>query len=164
MERRAPVELTEKERCEIKFESARINLIAMVIISVVNLAFFVFGQTYLVPFSASIPYYAVVFSYVGGYLPTTVGWMIAMAFFGVNVICWIRSKQDWRWLLVSFCLFTLDTIACLFVLANGVYVSFWPDIVFHAWIVYYMSTGVRYARKLEKIPGSKLSNRLQDEE
>ena len=164
MERRAPVELTERERCEIKFGSARFNLIAMVTISVVNLAFFVFGQTYLVPFSASIPYYAVVYSYVGGYLPTTVGWMIAMAYIGVSLICWLRSKYDWHWLLAGFALFTLDTIVCFIVLAKGMYVSFWPDIIFHAWMLYYMSNGVRYARKLEKLPGSALAQRLQDEE
>ena len=163
MQPRVPYELTEQERCSVKFTSGRVNLMAMILISLANIAFFVFGQTYLVPFSASIPYYAVVYSYVGGYLPSSVGWAIALGYLGISVICWVRAKEDWRWLLGGFVLFTLDCVAFSWILSNGMAVSFWPDIVFHLWMLYYLSTGVRYGRKLEKTPGSALAKDIDEE-
>ena len=149
-ERRVAYELTEQERGEIKFTSGRVNLIALIIITVANIAFFIFGQSYLVPFSASIPFYAVAYSYIGPYLPAALGWPVAILSIGAFIICWVRAKDDWRWLMGAFALVTLDTIAFFFIASKGLAVFFWPDLFFHAWMLYYLSNAVRFGRKLDR--------------
>ncbi len=161
---REPIVLTEQERYEIKFTSGRVNLLVLLIITVANIGFFIFGQSYLVPFSAAIPYYAVAYGYLPGYLSTTIGWLIAFTFLMTGIVCWVRARDDWRWLLGGFALVTFDTIALFWLLSQNLAVSFWPDIFFHAWMMYYLSIGVRYGRKLERLPGTGLVDIIEDEE
>ena len=54
---RKPIELTERERYEIKFTSGRVNLLAFIVITVVNIVAFIINQSVLLPFSAAVPYY-----------------------------------------------------------------------------------------------------------
>ena len=161
---RQPIELTESERFEVKFTSGRVNLLAFLLVAVANIVFLVLGKSYLVPFFAAVPYYAVAYGYMPGYLSVTGGWMVAMAFLAVGIICWVRAKDDWRWLLGGFALITFDTIAMFWLISQSLAISFWPDIIFHAWMMYYLSTGVRYGRKLEHKYGARLSVETEDEE
>ena len=161
---RKPIEFSERERCEIKFTSGRINLFVFIIITVVNIAAFIVNQSVLLPFSAAVPYYAVAYGYLPGYISVTTGWMVAMMYFLVAIVCWIRAKDDWRWLLGGFALVTFDTIAFFWLLSQSLTISVWPDIIFHAWMMYYLSTGVRHGRKLECIPGTEFIADTEDEE
>lgn len=164
MERRVGMELTERERCEVRFGSGRVNLLAMLIITVANIGFFIFGKSYLVPFSASIPYYAVAYGYLPGYLSSTIGWLIAFSFLMACIVCWVRAKDDWRWLIGGFALVTIDSIALFWLLSQNLAISFWPDIIFHAWMMYYLSIGVRYGRKLERMPRVDFGEATEDQE
>ena len=164
MERRVPIELSENERCQIKFNSGRWNLLAFVIVGVVNICFLVFGESYLVPFFAAVPYYAVAYGYMPGYLSASMGWMVALAFVFIAVICWVRARDDWRWLVGGFALVTFDTIALVWLISQQMTISFWPDIFFHAWMMYYLSNGVRYGRKLDNMPLTVSSELAEDQE
>ena len=161
---RKPIELTERERYEIKFTSGRVNLLAFIVITVVNIVAFIINQSVLLPFSAAVPYYAVAYGYLPGYLSVSSGWMVAMMFFLVAIVCWVRAKDDWRWLMGGFTLVTFDTVAFIWLVSQNLAISFWPDAIFHGWMMYYLSTGVRYGRKLERLPGTELVTDIEDEE
>ena len=68
------------------------------------------------------------------------------------LLCWLFSKKKMGWMIAALVYFVFDTaFLLLFALLLGMLTSI-IDIVFHAWIIYYMIVGVKAGIALKTLP------------
>lgn len=154
-----------------KFSSARINLFAAAAFTAVNIILMAAGSFSYFLFSFTVPYtIAQLGMYLTGSLPAEyytdwgegaflgsgflIGTMIAAAvIIGLFVLCGILSKKNRVWLTVALVLFAIDCAFMLYVsLSGGFEASVIIDIAFHAWVMYYLASGVKSAKALSELP------------
>jgi hypothetical protein len=172
--------MNKNQSLEQKYNSTRVNLLLIVILTAVNIVLYFTGSETMMLFSASVPYYAVIF---GSAMPLPILSIPCYAVAGICILvyllCWIFSKKRSGWLVVALIFFVVDTIAML-----GLYI--WAqdfsgilDIALHAYILYSLFVGVSAGKQLKNMPaeevqateeeGAELSNstplrRIGDEE
>ena len=144
------------ERLQRRYLTARLNLLLVIALTLVNIILLFCGSETYFLFSASIPYYLTFFGMVltgkiaaeginpGDALP--VGVLIALVAVAVIILavyflCFYFGKKKPVWLIIALVLFTLDTIA-LIVLAT--YSGEFPvvDLLMHAYVLLYLGFGV----------------------
>jgi len=123
----------------VKFNRSRSNLIAVVVLTVVNLLALTFDYDFAFLFSAFVPQVLLIFleeiSMMAGLIAGLLGT-------GVYLVCYLFSKR-WRWfMLVALILFLFDALIMLgFMVLSGEYGEFFLNILFHAWILFYLISG-----------------------
>ena len=136
----------------IRFNRARNNLLAVVILTLANLVLIVLDTNLNFPFSAIVPQVVLI-------LFMDIAMPIAMA---AAVICvsfyllfFFLSKR-WRvFILVAFIFFAMDTLFLIDIMLANDFFDFILDIAFHGWIHFYLITGT--------IAWAKLGNVTRDE-
>ena len=142
-----------KNTLNVKYTSARLNLLLMIIMTAVNLLMLCLKNGTMLLFSATVPYYLTVFG-----MGTEVTMMfvitlcIAIVILLCYLLCYILSKKHYGWMIAALVMFTLDTFAMLglYILAKDV--SGIMDAAMHAWVIYYLVTGVISGMKLKSLP------------
>lgn len=145
--------LTPRQAAERQFKMARSNLLLMVIFTVVNVVLLFLGSDSMLLFSASIPYLAVAISVAWGSFELFVaGLVVALILVVVYFLCWLLSKKHPGWLIAALVLFVLDSLALIgfYILAEEA--AGMVDVLFHAWVLYYLIIGISSAAKLKKMP------------
>lgn len=142
-----------RQLAENKFKAARGNLLLMIVFTLLNVVLLFTGSDYMLLFSATIPYYAVIFGVLSEnavFLTFTV--VVAAVALLFYLLCWIFSKKRYGWMIAALVLFLMDTLAMvgMFLLAEEP--SGFLDLVFHAWVLYYLFIGVTNGRKLKEMP------------
>ncbi len=152
-----------------KFNSARYNLLLVVVMSAINVVLLMLGGSSYFLFSATVPYsLAVDGMYMTGRLPEdwytdwpasvpfldsgymTVMMVIAFAIILVYLACFFFSKNfKTGWMIAAAVMFVLDTLYMVFI--YGVGIDSLMDILLHAWVLYYLISGVVYGLKLKKL-------------
>lgn len=170
MNRNRPAPTNMRAYYQSKFKSSRYNLLLVVGMTVINIIMLLLGGSSYFLFSATIPYsLAVDGMYYTGKLPDeyytdwpesmplfdssylTVMILIASAIIILYVCCFLFSKKfKTGWMITAAVLFVLDTLYMLFF--YGVGVDSIMDILLHAWVLYYLISGVVYGIKLKKLP------------
>ncbi len=160
---------TSRQALEMKYTTARHNLLLVIAFSVVNIVLLLTNADLYFLFSAYIPYYVVVIGMLlCGKLPDDYydapkeelyllpdGFLIAMVVAAVVIIalyllCWLFSnKNRVGWMIVALVLFAVDTAAMF--LLNGISSDSLFDILFHAYVLYYLIVGVISYFKLKKL-------------
>lgn len=133
---------TKKELAERQFLSSRLTVLLICVFTAINIILALTGSDSYFLFSASIPYYAVILSYIGvaaGELP--MGVLIVAIAFAVVVIaayllCFIFGKKHFGWLIAALILFSLDTIYFIYIIISAFDASMIIDIVFHLYVIY----------------------------
>lgn len=129
-----------------KYDTARHNLLLMIAFTAINVILRLVQADLYFLFSASIPLavldIATLFT-TGVSIPAVV---IAVAVVVVYLVCWILSKKRTGWLIAAMVLFALDTLAMFLVYEIGV--GMLLDIVFHAYVLFYLISGTVAAVKL----------------
>lgn len=162
-------EMSERQRLTNKFNLARANLLLVIIFSVINIALLLFGSDSYFLFSASIPYYAVLTGMlVCGKFPEWyytglgdiqfrdnsffVGMLIlALVILSLYLLSWIFSKKNKAgWLIFALVIFSIDTVGMFWI--YGFSVDSILDILFHAWVLYYLISGISACNKLKYLP------------
>lgn len=153
-----------------KFNSARYNLLLVVVMTAINIVLLMFGGGSYFLFSATLPYsLAIDGMYMTGRMPDdwytdwpegyqfldtsymTVMMLIAVAIILVYLACFFFSKNFKAGaMIVSAVIFVLDTL--YLVLFYGVGVDSIMDLLLHAWVLYYLISGSVYGIKLKKLP------------
>lgn len=136
---------------------ARNNLLAMTVLTVINIAAYFFDGNFGFPFSAFFPYAAIVFGdiYAVSYAdPMIFYWgagfsTIALTLFLVG---YFLSKKRYGWLTVVTVLYGLDLLFMTYIYFPDFDFSALLDYVFHFWVLYYLVMGVVAAGKLKKLP------------
>ena len=135
-----------------KYETARKNLLLMLALTVINVILLVVGSSSMLLFSATVPYYAAVFSTVFVYPYSAVCIGVTAGSIILYLLCWIFSKKHYGWMITALVLFVLDTLALI-----GIYVIFQDfsgilDVIIHIWVLYYLIIGVKYGYQAKSMP------------
>jgi len=163
-------QLSPRALCESKYNSARMNLLLVLGMTLINIVVCCLGSDRYFLFSASIPYYLVLMGALWtGRLPDEyyAEWPSSEPFLGISFLivmlvialiillvylcCFLLSKKNKvGWLLAAAVFFGIDTIGML--LLYGISADAIFDIVFHAWVLYYLIVGTINGYKLKKLP------------
>lgn len=135
-----------------KYTVCRSNLLLVILFTVINMFTISFNNSYFL-FSATIP---TLFPSIGlGMAAETGDNMYLYVFIALGLIatlpylfCWIFSKKRVGWMVAALVFFSFD---CLFLLLN-LDLSMIIDILVHAWVMFYLITGVRHGFKLRDLP------------
>ena len=167
---RQTVTLSPRATQEAKYNAARVNLLFVVGFTLVNMILTLTGSDTYFLFSAHVPYFITVYGVVFcGMMPTEfytelgvselellpksaiavfVG--IAAVLVAVYFVCWLLSKKRVGWLIAALSFFAIDTV--LLILNYGIGVESIIDLLFHAWVIYYLIAGIVAHQKLKKLP------------
>lgn len=150
----SPFKPTKSAIAANKYGIARSNLLLVILFTLINSVIsFAHGNFYFL-FSASIPYYVASFSAAWAYSPEDIGLepaanptailvigaVIAAVLLVPYLLCWIFSKKHYGWMIAALVLFSLDSVWLLLNFHIGLIL----DILFHAYVLYYLIMGVRY--------------------
>ncbi len=151
--------LSERERMIQKHNVCRSNLLLLIVFTVINIVLIATKSGTYFLFSAFVPYFITHLGAVFGgetFLSAPVFYImlaIAIVILAVYFLCWLFSKKHIAWLIVALALFIVDTVCMLVVyLLFGGIMSAMLDILFHAWVLYYLISGVVAYFKLKRIP------------
>ena len=140
----------------LKFKSARGNLLAVIVFTVINLLLKIAGSSYYFLFSATGPHlvYEIAQELSQEYQSNIfliIGLVIACVIILLYFICWIFSKRVRSFMLVAFILFSIDILLYTWLLLDGFDTSFIIDIAFRGWVFYYLINGVIAFAKLKNV-------------
>ncbi|MBO5270945.1 MAG: hypothetical protein J6B77_09170 [Clostridia bacterium] len=163
--------LTPRGIMERQYASSRANLLLAVIFTLINLVMLVLGTGTYFLFSIFIPYYlANTGWYLCGKCPAdwyedaepfeffdtsflVVMLVIAFVMLAFYGLAWGLSKKRVGWLIAALVFFIIDTVLMLVIyLDAGLDFSVIIDILFHAWVLYYLIQGIRAHIKLKDLP------------
>lgn len=148
--------MSPRDEVEMKYKRSRANLLLVIIASVVNLFTLALNGSYFL-FSASIPAIPVELA-----MPMTEEEVVVFSDFIVPIIigiiltvpyllCWIFSKKRVGWMIPALVFFSFDCLYLL-LLATIDPTAVIIDILFHAWVMFYLITGVKHGFKLKSMP------------
>lgn len=175
---------SNKAFLEKRINSARSNLLLVVVFTIINIFLLVFkSETYFL-FSAFIPYGLVSFGMIlCGMFPTSfyeeifaksdfldpsvfaIFLVIALVIVALYLLSFLLSKNNKPgWLIFALILFAIDTIV-MFAFTGFSFDSI-IDILFHGWVLLSLSLGVNASIKFKKLPEeeSKFLNENPSEE
>ena len=158
---------SERELSLNKYRSIRINLLLLVVLTAVNVFMAATASDTYFLFTATIPYYlALEGAYLTGkfpadyyesgveFLPDTVMYVmvgIAIVITLAYLLCYLFSGNGrYGWLIAALVFFLIDTAAMF--LLNGVSTEIIVDIVFHAFIIVILISGIIRGIKLKRLP------------
>lgn len=149
--------MTETMKLYRQINLARSNLIAMTLLTVVNIAAYFFGGDFGFPFSAFFPYAAVIFGDIFATEladPMIFYWGIALASIVLILFTlgYFLSKKRHGWLIVVTVLYVLDLIFMTYIYYPDFDFSALLDYAFHFWVLYYLVMGVIAVRKIKNLP------------
>ena len=161
--------ISPRQLLEAQYNNARNNILLVVLFTVVNVVLLVTNSNTYFLFSASVPYYLADYGmFFGGFYPEEVyagfeGFeflgapmlAIALGIAAVIVVLyllsWLFSKKGRvGWLIFALVFFALDTVAML--LLMGINSEMIIDIVFHAWVLFSLGSGIYANAKLKALP------------
>ena len=150
----AAVATTPRQLTELKYKRSRYNLLLVTIVSVINLFSLSLSQTYFL-FSAQIPsFFVELFMYTeeGGIapfadliIPIVLGVILTIPY----LLCFFFSKKRPGWMVAALVFFVFD---CIFLVTMYYLSDVIIDLLFHAWVLFYLVTGVINGYKLKKMP------------
>ena len=149
-----------------KFEKSRKNLLAVFILSTVNIFLFLFNATISFPFSAAIP---TILVGVGQFITQDTGsnsffvFGAIMAFIVVASygIFYLLSKKYSAFMLVALIFFVPDTLLVVFFLISEFEIGFVIDFLFHIWVMVSLASGVKALSELKKMPIENIQQALE---
>ena len=155
--------MSPREETQRKYNNCRAELLVVLIFTIVNLFAATFADRYFL-FSATIPMLLPLFSAgitadpelmaeMGLVAEDTTALLIVSLVIGLiltlpYLFCWIFSKKRVGWMVAALVFFGID---CLFLLVTFD-VTMIPDILIHAWVMFYLITGVKHGFKLKTLP------------
>lgn len=136
-----------------KYATARANLLLMIIATLINVVLLFTGSDSMLLFSATIPYFSVLFGTFSEVTAIATGcYILAATTVAVYFICWLMSKKHHGWLIVSLVMFVIDCALLGYLYITARDASGILDALFHVWILYYLITGIISGAALKKLP------------
>lgn len=173
--------ISQHKSYEQKYNTSRMNLLIVVIFTAINLLLLVTNSDYYFLFSAFIPYFiAGTGMLLCGRFPEefyvdefegmvildnsvfVILLIISIVLTLLYLLAWFMSKkQRVGWLVFALVFFCLDTIG-MFVI-SGISLESAFDILFHAWVIYYLVTGILAHYKHKKLPPEEIDGCFENE-
>ncbi len=156
-------------KLETQYKAASYNLYLLVVFTAINIVLLLINSDRYFLFSASLPYYIVVNAmYLCGKMPDdyydfehyeydfydesifTITIIVAVAITLLYLLCAIFSvKQRVGWIVAATIFFVIDTVAMFSI--YGISADMILDILFHAWVLYYLIAGIIAHQRLKKL-------------
>lgn len=169
--------LSERAMLENKYKSARIDLLLVAVMTLVNVIFVITGSDTYFLFSATVPYllsfvsalycgllspeiyeYLEIDVATAEFLPAPVFYValaIALVITALYVVAFFLSnKGRVGWLVFALIFFIIDTLVMLFY--YGISFDMIIDYVFHAAVIVFLAMGIKAHRSLENLPPEEL--------
>lgn len=140
----------ERQRLTQMVKTARIDLILMIALTVLNIILLYAGSDTMMLFSASLPYWGLILFSLLGLFP--IGVALAAAVLLLYFLCWLLSRKNTVWITVAMTLLAVDTV---FLIAMYIWMADFSgiiDLLIHGLLLYYLFAGVRAAKKLKQFP------------
>ncbi len=171
---RNQAQLSPRQLQESRYNGARVNLLIVIVFTLINLILLVTNAGRYMLFSIFIPYLLATTGmemcgmlpveyydayYEGGYAaqeffaPSVfyVLLAISLVIVAVYVLAWLFSKkQRGGWMIAALVLFSLDTLAMVFL--GGITTDMLIDYFIHAWVIYELAVGVHAWYRLQTMP------------
>lgn len=139
----------------LKYRAARSNLLLLTFFSTVNIIMALTASPMYMLFSATVPYYIAAagrslleeygsMRYIGAVAAAAI--ILTIPY----VIFWLLSKKHYGAMIAALVYFSLDCAALVYVSVMLFDAGMIIDILFHAWILYYLIIGVKYGGQLKK--------------
>ena len=146
-----------RAKYDAQYASARANLGAVVLLSLVNVVLMVLDAGVSFLFSAVLPQVAINYgwyldAWLGGSTYTIIAYAISALWIGAFALCYYLSKKHPGCMTAALVLFCLDCLVLVYWIYLGFMMEDVLDIVFHVWILYYLIRGVVAARKRKTLP------------
>ncbi|MCL2406362.1 MAG: hypothetical protein FWC95_00385 [Defluviitaleaceae bacterium] len=151
-----------RKQLQKRFNSSRANLIGMTFLTCVNIILILTQSAWYFPFSAFIPAFLIYFNSTYHTLSSTYSFAVlgitaAVLTTSIYVVLWILSKKFKGLIIAALVYFSIDTLILLgitgFVIVNGEFEFFIIiEIMFSAWIIYYLISGTVAWAKMRKLP------------
>ena len=146
-----------RAKYDAQYNSARANLGAVVLLSLVNVVLMVLDAGVSFLFSAVLPQVAINYgwyldAWLGGSTYTVIAYAISALWIGAFALCYYLSKKHPGWMTAALVLFCLDCLVLVYWIYLGFMMEDVLDIVFHVWILYYLIRGVVAASKRKTMP------------
>ena len=143
--------------CQRDIARGRSNLLLMLALTLVNMVLLAVNADISFPFSAFFPQAALLFGgavaeELGENLFLIIGIALGVAALMLYLLCWLLSKKHPGWLTAACILFILDTLVLAWFCVQGFSASFIVDILFHAWVLYYLVRGMIGVVRLRRLP------------
>lgn len=165
-----PQQPSQQEVLSGKYQSARHNILLIVVFTLINIVLLVTNSNTYFLFSASIPYMivdigmALCGKYPAEYYAGELSGMafmsdtffaitlaVAAVFLVLYLLSWIFSKKPRvGWMIFALVFFAIDTVGML--LLMGISTDAIMDIVFHGWVIFSLTNGIISYFKLKKLP------------
>ena len=162
-------QLSQSEILAQKYQRARHNLLLIVVFTFINIILLVTNSNTYFLFSATIPYYlADLGMFLCGKYPEDYYWglegmelldnsflvvmlVIAAVIILLYLLSWIFCKKPRvGWMIFALVFFALDTLGMLWL--TGISSDAIIDVVFHAWVIISLISGIISYFKLKKLP------------
>jgi hypothetical protein len=138
-------------KAEAMYKNARVSLLMVAAFSFINIITICFADSYFL-FSS---YVTQMLSYFGAYFYVETGEILFYIVFAVlalvsvipYLVCWIFSKKYHAPMIIALVLFSLDTAFMLFNIIGYFDFSMILDVVFHAYVIYSLATGVKFGKQ-----------------
>lgn len=150
-------QMSPRQIAESRYKSARFDLLLVIIFTVLNIVLLFTGSESMMLFSATIPYFVVVVAHFTNLTYGGMDWFVtgslilAFVILAVYLLCWFFSKKRRGWLIAALVLFSLDTVATVFLymddLAGGM-----MDFLIHGAVIWYLVLGVKAGKQLKTLP------------
>lgn len=146
-----------RAKYDAQYASARANLGAVVLLSLVNVVLMVLDAGVSFLFSAVMPQVAINYgwyldAWLGGSTYAIIAYAISALWIGAFALCYYLSKKHPGCMTAALVLFCLDCLVLVYWIYLGFMMEDVLDIVFHVWILYYLIRGVVAARKRKTLP------------
>ncbi len=156
---------SQRQHYEQQYRISRSNLLAVVVFTAINLLLLVTNANVYFLFSAYIPQLiASTGMYMTGKFPPeyyledmvfldssvfVILLVIAFAVTLLYLLAWYKSKDRHSgWLVFALVIFGVDTL----LMFDGFTLDSALDLLFHAWVIYYLVMGINAAKKLRYMP------------
>lgn len=121
--------------------NGRITLLFMIVLTFLNIILYYMHSTISFPYSAFIPYFAVIFGDYLSSLNATMSYFyilngIAIAFLAVYIIAWFASRKKSGWFIVITIFYVLDTVFMGYFLWETSIVNLLINLGLHGIIIY----------------------------
>lgn len=144
---------SEREILTKKYDQARMNLLLVIILTLVNILLLSFNDDTLILFSASVPYFVVAVgaaTQIQAFL--IAAYVIAAIILALYLICWILSKEHYGWFVAATVMFVVDTVCMVLLYVSFKDFSGISDALIHILILAYLIAGISAGIKLKKLP------------
>ncbi len=152
-----------------RYFTCRANLFVMAAFSLISLVLLAFGSDFNLSFAAILPLFLFSFGKEAA-AQYGIPLLFPLALFLVVVLilfyflCWLFSGKKYGWLIPALVCYGIDTLVLLSRISPQYLVSMTIEIVFHAWVLYYLVAGIVSGRRLKKAGEELLSPSRPDGE